>query len=375
MAHKHLKGLNTLRFFAAFLVVIYHGKHHLNNMGIPFGDGFKILDQGKTAVDFFFVLSGFLITYLAISEIKIKGKINFKHFYIRRIFRIMPLYYMAFIIMLVFLGFIAPKLLSQDNVLGFPLLEGTLLYIGMLPNLVTPIWNETVGGMNIFWSIGVEEQFYLLFPLVIFGLKNVKNKILYLLTLFVLYFVFYWCIKINFFQFNSIIVDFVGTLKFHYMIMGIIFAVICHEYLFDNKSVFLQNLIDSLYFQIAVILIVFIKLFVNFEMYDVLEDLLSTLLFALLILVISHRQKEKIFKKDIKMLSYFGVISYGIYLLHPLVSYFLRFLIKRVVFFGDLINKFPFLYVVILLITTIIVAHFSYKYFEQFFLKLKNKYK
>ncbi|SFZ90120.1 hypothetical protein SAMN05428642_101751 [Flaviramulus basaltis] len=53
MAHKHLKGLNTLRFFATFLVIIYHGKHHLNNMGIPFGDGFKILDQGKTAVDFF----------------------------------------------------------------------------------------------------------------------------------------------------------------------------------------------------------------------------------------------------------------------------------------------------------------------------------
>lgn len=95
----HFLGLNALRFFAAFLVVLHHAeqirlKNDLFNL-----KNFSLFNNGGIAVSFFFVLSGFLISYLLLKEVKQTGDISIKKFYVRRILRIWPLYFL-----LVFIG-------------------------------------------------------------------------------------------------------------------------------------------------------------------------------------------------------------------------------------------------------------------------------
>jgi len=89
-------NLDALRFFAFFAVFLFHSfyteydfikKSHIYNFANT------LCSNGDLGVNFFFVLSGFLITYLLLNEESLKGKINVYYFYIRRILRIWPLYF------------------------------------------------------------------------------------------------------------------------------------------------------------------------------------------------------------------------------------------------------------------------------------------
>lgn len=370
MALTHLKGLNTLRFFAAALVLFDHARHHLNEMGINFGENLPFLHKGITAVNFFFTLSGFLISYLAINEINKLGKIDFKFFYIRRVLRIFPLYYLVFFIMICLIGVLVPMLM-HENKLGFPMLQGGLLYTLMLPNMVKAIWPDTAGGLNILWSIGVEEQFYVLFPLVVILIKNESRRLVRIISLTLIYFAIYWLLKINVLGLSLSAITFFATLKFHYMLVGIVFAVLCHKYFYD-KEWLIKKYINNTVFQGVLFCLILLVFTMNFNEF-ILTDLCISVLFALLIVTISHREKG-IINYNVKALSYFGVISYGIYLLHPLVSYFLRFFIVKFEFVANIIDRFPVLYLVTLLIATLSIAHVSYQFYEKQFLKLKKRY-
>ena len=100
----YFKNLNGVRFIAAFMVLICHIELNKKFFNIPnYRETTKFL--GHLGVDLFFVLSGFLITFLLIKEKDLFGKINFKNFYIRRILRIWPLYFLIVIFSL----FILPK--------------------------------------------------------------------------------------------------------------------------------------------------------------------------------------------------------------------------------------------------------------------------
>src|SRR5262245_23508948 len=91
----YFPNLNGLRFIAAFLVIIHHLEQFKltfkmdNYWNVPF-----IEPIGRLGVVLFFVLSGFLITYLLLAEENIKGGISIKSFYVRRILRIWPLYFL-----------------------------------------------------------------------------------------------------------------------------------------------------------------------------------------------------------------------------------------------------------------------------------------
>ena len=90
--------MNGLRFFAAFGVVIHHIEKVKADFDIPRFHNPVMEALGDHAVTFFFVLSGFLITYLLFIEREVSGDINIKSFYMRRILRIWPLYFMILIL-------------------------------------------------------------------------------------------------------------------------------------------------------------------------------------------------------------------------------------------------------------------------------------
>jgi peptidoglycan/LPS O-acetylase OafA/YrhL len=91
---KLLPNLTGLRFLLAFLVVIFHIPQFCQNRGFPYYNNLSIFNKGEEAVYMFFSLSGFLIIRLLYIEKSVSNSVNLKKFFIRRVLRIFPLYYL-----------------------------------------------------------------------------------------------------------------------------------------------------------------------------------------------------------------------------------------------------------------------------------------
>ena len=160
----YFPNLNGLRFIAAFFVIINHTEQLKRNFGLgdvvsPFA---KIC--GKLGVMLFFVLSGFLITYLLLSEEKKFKNINSKKFYVRRFLRIAPLYFLiVFTVYFIIQKFSFWEIPKMPNPIKDNFFETLLLHIVFLPNLVTAIYGF-LPYIAPAWSVGTEEQVYLIWP-------------------------------------------------------------------------------------------------------------------------------------------------------------------------------------------------------------------
>ena len=148
----YFDSLNGLRFFAAFLVVIHHSETIRLSYNMFNLKQFSLFNNGGLAVSFFFVLSGFLITYLLLKEKSVTNQISIKKFYLRRILRIWPLYYL-----LVFIGTIVlPAILiyiSSDVKIPYSFSDVILYYIFFAPFMVNIFYGHHF--LEPLWSIGV----------------------------------------------------------------------------------------------------------------------------------------------------------------------------------------------------------------------------
>jgi peptidoglycan/LPS O-acetylase OafA/YrhL len=133
---------------------------HVSASVLPNGLLLSELTRGWYGVDLFFVLSGFLITWILQSEIAATGTINLKRFYSRRFLRLGPAYLSMLTAVLV-----GAVVLNQPQVKAIP---------RILPALLTYTYNYQIaaGGTHfdvivVLWSLCVEEQFYLFWPTVL----------------------------------------------------------------------------------------------------------------------------------------------------------------------------------------------------------------
>jgi peptidoglycan/LPS O-acetylase OafA/YrhL len=148
----HIPVLDGLRALAILLVICFHFQQ-----GHPPSLVGKIAVWGQTGVDLFFVLSGFLITGILLDS---KGSPRFlRNFYARRILRIFPLYYAA----LIAYYFVGPYLHMNA---WTPWRKG-IWYWFFLQNVFVTLPQDTVSGPGHFWSLAVEEHFYLVWPFVV----------------------------------------------------------------------------------------------------------------------------------------------------------------------------------------------------------------
>jgi peptidoglycan/LPS O-acetylase OafA/YrhL len=122
----------------------------------------RIFADGWMGVDLFFVLSGFLITGILL-ESKASGH-YFKNFYIRRALRILPLYYAVLLFMFVLVPLLGP---AEAHVV-FERSSPWWAYPLFLQNFLVAIPTQALGPLGASWSLAIEEQFYLVWPLVVF---------------------------------------------------------------------------------------------------------------------------------------------------------------------------------------------------------------
>ena len=158
MTH-YIPELDGIRAIAVLLVVTAH--MHTN---------FWDITAGGLGVYVFFVLSGYLITSLALKEEAETGALSFTAFYIRRIFRIFPLYYLVLAVycVLIFGLGMSPERRPQ-------MLANMPYYLTYFQEV--PFFRGTLGTFGHSWSLGIEEKFYLLWPIVAFSIFRGKNTL------------------------------------------------------------------------------------------------------------------------------------------------------------------------------------------------------
>ncbi|WP_374007765.1 acyltransferase family protein [Leifsonia sp. LS-T14] len=145
LAMRHFGGFDGVRALAALMVVFFH-----------FGGPKAAFTNGWIGVQLFFVLSGFLITTLLLREERMNGRISLGNFWIRRLFRILPAYYLVLavtVLLLVAHG-------SFDDA-GGP--QSIWFFVTMNPEFAPTAMN-----FGQAWTIGIEQKFYLIWPLLAF---------------------------------------------------------------------------------------------------------------------------------------------------------------------------------------------------------------
>ncbi|WP_255637651.1 acyltransferase [Amycolatopsis sp. DSM 110486] len=148
LATRRFPALDGVRAIAAVLVVVFH-----------FGGSAWVRANGWIGVHVFFVLSGFLITTLALREEDRTCRVSLKNFYLRRAFRILPVYYVV-------LGIFVVVTYARGELRSSALL-------GALPWFATFL-NEfhVIGVFGVAWTLGVEQKFYLVWPVLAFGVAG-----------------------------------------------------------------------------------------------------------------------------------------------------------------------------------------------------------
>jgi peptidoglycan/LPS O-acetylase OafA/YrhL len=344
----HLKGLNGIRAIAAVSVVISHSLLGLSYWEISnFSGSWDFANYGVTL---FFTLSGFLITYLLVKEKTTFKTISIKEFYVRRILRIWPLYYF-YIFLFLIISFI-----NFD-----PSIPRGLVYYLFIGGNFTIISGIPIPLLGHYWSLGVEEQFYLFWPLLVKWFHPLKSVSFFLIVFF--------CIKatMRFYMPESKWYEFICNTKFDCMAIGALYAILYESgntiftRLFFNKIV---QIVSWGIFLLAAVGKLYIPDFIHSDIFSMAS--------ATIILNVAFNAGSLI-KLENKPLNFLGKISYGMYVYHPIIIYLISLLLKKnqLMLNSGLAIVF---YILMAIVFTVLVSWASYTCLEKRFLKYKVRF-
>lgn len=351
-------SLDGLRGTAILAVIAYHN--------FPKGNNFF----GWLGVDLFFVLSGFLITSILLGSIHQKPEAGFlKRFYIRRVLRIFPLYYL---IILLFL-FILPALhLFQQETTDY--VQNRWWYVFYIQNWLY-VFHFPVSShfLDHFWSLSVEEQYYLLWPVTMLILRKPRKLIIFLLSMLLVLFAVR-CLVWNAHWKDFNYTNFYNFTRFDGIIIGSLVAVVSYA-----KKDFLLNHTATVFVSLAILNLLFYYLNSAGDLpyYAFIGYTTFAAMFGLLVYDLTQGERNFfhiIF--SLGWLRYLGKISYGLYIFHWPIHYFLRSTLNKVFQQQIDLPEFTF-HVLTAIITTMIaiaISIISFNTFERIFLNYKKNF-
>lgn len=390
----YFKNLDGIRFIAAFLVLLHHAYYLKRN----YSPGFAIINNcaeylGRIGVNLFFVLSGFLISYLLLVEKDGTGTISYRNFYMRRILRIWPLYLGYGMIITFFSPYIAAKL----GLGGHPDMSVTLLNLLFLlifsVNMQLAFLGSNGGIFEISWSVCIEEQFYLIWPLLINQFRKKLGKLLLVMFGITTLVRIVLCILIPYYH-GAPVREFLFS-SYNATHHGYDYLITNYLLIFDKLDLFGAGLfIAWLYYNKERYRSLFKKLFhpllqvlmlllfivyvlsvfdpTNFFYFLFIDHLVCFILFGYILL--AAVVENSIFHLEYPILKEMGKISYGIYLFHTAVLQFSLVLFKKLIHHPESHIIYDLLYPLFGLAATCAVAYLSYKYYESWFLRRKDKF-
>lgn len=351
----YFKNLDSLRFVAFLFVFVSHlgpqiyfaKDHDLSFLNVFF-------QHGRTAVSFFFILSGFLITYLLLKERYATNTIHLKSFFVKRIFRILPLYFVVcligFLIIPFFFGTTTNESILQHVFLGANFNQIELANTGLKNSMI----------LAPLWSIAIEEQFYLVWPFFLLLLKPKYYLYLFLAVLLGSYFFMYL-------NLNSYIVLLLHTFSvLPEFMLGAMLAYLTYN---NSKVIQLVKDLPTWFLILAYFVSIFIILYIPPPYSYFAYPLVFT--FIILEQVFSENSLFKV--SSFKGLDYLGKISYGCYMYHSIVLFVVMYFFTQLNLFeiSPIISKLGF--VVLSLSLTIGVSYLSFNTVESYFLTVRKR--
>lgn len=367
MSGVYFKNLDGLRFFAFLSVFLYHSLYSPFSYikeSFVFGNLYWLTRGGHLGVNFFFVLSGFLITYLLMDEKRKTQQINIGKFYLRRVLRIWPLYYLILLICFILFPIVRAALGDHPA----PEKGNPWLYIGFLSNFDN-IYNGTeVPALWSMWSISVEEQFYLFWPLVLkLSPQRWRWVPMCAIVLMSLVIRSFHLDNYNFCQFHtlSVISD---------MAVGGLMAWAA----FTAHPVFsrlrrLKKMHIALVYLVGFALVLTRNYWIEVPALFLFERLILSLFFAFIIFEQTFLETSFFKVGNSWALTQLGRISYGLYCYHYLVLMMMFELTGKLKWDTTLVGTLFFNNLLALAIT-VVISYLSYRFFESWFLNLKDKF-
>jgi peptidoglycan/LPS O-acetylase OafA/YrhL len=180
MSIKRINHIDGIRGIAILLVFLAHLSAGVYPYDVMFFDNFTFFKGGGLiGVQLFFALSGYLITKNLLTELKTHGNLDFKLFYLRRIWRLYPVLILACIFYLIYAVFF------MESRLFIAALGDVFMAMTYTINLpIYPNWFPDLNWMSHTWSLSIEEQFYLIWPILLWlMMKFNSNKAMIMTTL------------------------------------------------------------------------------------------------------------------------------------------------------------------------------------------------
>jgi len=363
----NLDGFRFLSFFAVFLRHCFVTDHqYILNDGTYQFIKYKVFFNGNLGVNFFFVLSGFLITYLLLKEKTDFNRVSIPKFYLRRTLKIWPLFYFV-----VFFGFVV-----------FPFIKS---YLGETPKEPAVLWTYLTftnnfdlikhgtdsSTLSVLWSIAVEEQFYLVWPLVIGFLRP-----RYLPFAFVL-------IIIGSYIFRLPYTEHQYETTFHYHSLSCMSDLTIGAFgawlsFYSSRFLsFFQGLkrpvIITIYLITAVCFFLKQYIFTGSPYWVASSRLIISLLFVFILLEQNYSQNSFFKMGQFKRLSKLGEYTYGLYCLH-MIGILVAAIGLRMLNLNTSLWQLFIIEGGLSLILSIGLAYISFHYYEKPFLNLKKKF-
>lgn len=376
----YFKNLDGIRFCAAFLVLLQHsfGFKQGYSDAAPFVDRL-FGDTGRLGVNLFFILSGFLISYLLLIEKDSTGTVSYKSFYLRRILRIWPLY-LGYGLLLTFVSpYVADKL-GWGNDTTFPLMMLNLLFLLIFSvNMQIAFVGTNRGMFEISWSVCIEEQFYLVWPIL---MNNFRKKLPALLVT-----MFGISILVRIF-FVFVLPLFTSFPPDRYLLMN-------HLLLFDKLDLFGGGLFIALLYRqreryatffrvcfrpwIQVVMTLLALLYtlsvikpegVYFQLFA--DHYICDILYGYVLL--AGVADNSIYRLENPFFRTMGRVSFGVYLFHTAVCQFVLLFFRKAIGHPEWRLVYDIVYPLACLAVTGVIAWCSYNYYEMWFLKKKRKF-
>lgn len=349
----YYRSVDGLRGVSILMVILGH---------FGFNYAFRathIFVDSTTGVHIFFVISGFLITTLLLKEKLKTGSISLKHFYIRRALRILPIAYLFLIVLIILNIYLKLHIAAFDFIASF-------LFFKNLP-----IKNEPFTAH--FWTLAVEEQFYLTFPFLLAKNINAYFKVALFIVIAVPLISILSFYGLKFVQPYPVINLIIKVIRYSFwkgpviILIGSVFSILTF------KNVIKPQRASKSYFYSFILLSVAImihnKMFLFHKPY--LSEYVSAIIIGYVIVLSINSNNFLSAILNNAMLVKVGILSYSLYIWQEL-------------FIGNKpwqpwlagLRGYP-LYIIILvkLISIFVIAYISYTFFESKFLKLKARFK
>ncbi|NOQ70961.1 MAG: acyltransferase family protein [Crocinitomix sp.] len=371
----HFHSFDAFRFFAFFKVFIFHLPLFAVTADVSFKAFFydHIKHGGGVGVSFFFVLSGFLITYILTHEKLKTGRINLRRFFVRRAFRIWPLFYLIVIMALLIPPDIAQSIGFHTNGGGYdPDWRFSLTFTENYKSIIMGAGPKTTP-LSVFWSLCIEEHFYILWMLVFFFIR--RKWIPYFLVFSVFFAIFMRVFSMDIYNTAEISNGDLFTNLDYFSISGLLGYFVATNY---QK---ISNFVSRINLGYRVIYILLILTFLYFQKDLFVNDLwflkifkhtFVAIMFTGLLLVFIPKNSPLRFSET-NVFTRLGKISYGLYVYHLI---WIHVLIKICKNYDVVIDTWTEMisFGLITLVATIGLSILSYHLFEMPILKLRERF-